>query len=98
MFLLLGANTQAQPADGNPLSHAHYSVDNTTIHELLDDPASRAVLQKDLGIVPGFQADMVAGMTLKQLQQQAPEQINDQALAKTAADLANLSAVNSDGH
>ena len=45
---------------------------------------------------PGFtkneQVDMARGMTLKAIQQYAPDQFSDEVLAKIDADLAQISA------
>jgi para-nitrobenzyl esterase len=66
---------------------------DTSIGDLLDNPAARAVLDKH---APGFtkneQVDMARGMTLKAIQQYAPDQFSDEVLAKIDADLAQLPA------
>jgi para-nitrobenzyl esterase len=81
----------AHAAAPAPAAATHYTAAVTEIGTLLDDPASKAVLDKNL---PGFsstpQIDMARGMTLAQVQQFAPDQITDAALAKIDADLAKL--------
>ena len=68
-----------------------YNTAETDIGTLLDDPAAKAILDKYL---PGFSANpqvgMARGMTLKAVQQYAPEQFTDKALAAIDADLAKL--------
>lgn len=70
-----------------------YSIDGTDIGTLLDNPASKAILDKYL---PGFSAnpqiDMARSMTLKGVQQYAPDTLTDEALAKVQADLSRLPA------
>ena len=77
----------------SPESPAHYTTAATDIGTLLDDPAARAVLDKH---VPGFssqdQIDMARSMTLKGIQQYAPDNYTDQVLAEIDADLAKLPA------
>ena len=69
------------------------STAETTIGDLLDNPAAKAVVDK---YMPGFstnpQIDMARGMTFKQIQQFAPDQIKDELLAKIDADLTKLPA------
>lgn len=70
-----------------------YSIDSTDIGTLLDNPATKAILDKNL---PGFtanpQIDMARSMTLKGVQQYAPDQLSDAALAKVQADLNKVPA------
>jgi para-nitrobenzyl esterase len=93
-LLLAGAPVAvaAQPAGTPPATPAKtYSVEDSTIGDLLDDPAAKAVLDKDL---PGFasnpQIDMARSMTLKQIQQYAADQLTDAKLAVVQADLNKL--------
>jgi len=61
------------------------------IGDLVDDPAARAVVDKNL---PGFssseQIDMIRGLTLRGLQGFAPDKISDQALTNIDAELAKI--------
>ena len=70
-----------------------YSVESTDIGTLLDNPATKAILDKYL---PGFssnpQIDMARSMTLKSVQQYSPDTMTDDTLAKVQADLAKLPA------
>ena len=72
---------------------AHYSSADTDIGTLLDDPAARAVIDRH---IPGFSAqdqiDMARSMTLKAIQQYAPDKYSDKVLAEIDADLAKLLA------
>jgi hypothetical protein len=82
---LAGTTTMAQaPA-------AHYSTAATSIGTLLDDPAARAVVDQH---IPGFSAQdqisMARSMTLKDIQQYAPDKYNDKVLAEIDVDLAKL--------
>ena len=70
---------------------AHYSSAETDIGTLLDDPAARAVVDKHIpGFSTGDQIDMARSLTLKAIQQYAPDRFTDQALAEIDADLAKL--------
>jgi hypothetical protein len=72
-------------------SHAAYSTDNTDIGTLLDDPIAHAIVDKHLpGVLSGDQIDMARSMTLKAIQQFAPDKISDRALADIDADFAKL--------
>ncbi len=68
-----------------------YTTADTSIGTLLDDPAAKAVLDK---IMPSFssnpQVEMARGMTLKQVQQFAPDQMTDEVLAKVDAELSKV--------
>ena len=69
------------------------STTETTIGDLLANPDSKAIVDK---YMPGFsgnpQVEMAKGMTFKQIQQFAPDQIKDELLAKIDADLTKLPA------
>lgn len=74
-----------------PTTAAHYSVDQTLIGDLLDDPAACAVLDKH---IPGFsgndQVDLARGMTLRGIQPYAQDTMTDEVLANIDADLGHL--------
>jgi para-nitrobenzyl esterase len=64
---------------------------DTPIGDLLDNPASKAVLEKNLPeLVKSDQIDMARGMTLRAIQAYAPDDITDAKLAAVDADLAAL--------
>jgi type IV secretory pathway VirJ component len=81
----------APPATAAPATRM--TTADTSIGDLLDNAAARAVLDKH---APGFtkneQIDMARGMTLKAIQQYAPDQFSDAVLAKIDADLAQIPA------
>jgi hypothetical protein len=84
------AAAQTAPAAA---SAAHYSSTETELGVLLDDPAARAVLEKHLPEIKGNdQIDMARSMTLKTLQEFAPDSFTDAKLAAIDADLAKLPA------
>ncbi|MCB2076262.1 MAG: hypothetical protein KDE55_01045 [Novosphingobium sp.] len=68
-----------------------YSVASSDIGTLLDNPATKAVLDKH---IPSFSANpqiaMARAMTLKQIQGFASDMLTDDALAKIDADLARI--------
>lgn len=95
-FLMLLAATpsvalaQAAPAQTTATA---YSVENTTIGTLLADPAAKAILEKHLpAFMSSGRADSAGGLTLKALQQYAPDMFTDKALADIQADLSKLPA------
>lgn len=72
---------------------AHYTTADTDIGTLIDDPAAKAIIDKYIpGVTTSDQIDMARGMTLKSIQQYAPDTVTDAALAKVDADLAKLPA------
>ena len=78
------------PAPANAPKPA-YSVAETDIGTLLDNPATKAVLDKYIpGMSTNSQIDMARAMTLKQVQGYAPDQFKDETLAKIDADLAKI--------
>jgi len=90
---LLASASLSTPAFAAETAAAAYSTADSTIGALLDDPAAKAVIDKNM---PGFsgnpQIDMARGMTLKQVQQFAPDQIKDETLALIDSDLAKIAA------
>jgi para-nitrobenzyl esterase len=72
---------------------AHYTTAETTLGTLLDDPSAKAVLEKAMpGISTNPQIDMARSMTLKMIQQFAPDQFTDTKLAEIDAGLTQLPA------
>jgi len=70
-----------------------YTTEETVIGDLIDNPQTRAILDKHLpGLSTSDQIDMARGMTLKSIQAFAPDTVTDDALAKVDADLAKLPA------
>lgn len=72
---------------------AAFSTADTEIGTLLDNPAARAVVDT---YMPEFsknpQTEMARPMTLRAIQQYAPDQITDDILNKIDADLAKIPA------
>jgi para-nitrobenzyl esterase len=85
------AFAQTAPAPATAPAATGYSVEDTDIGTLLDDPAAKAVLDKH---IPGFstkdQIDMARSMTLKGIQQYAPDMITDKVLSDIQVDLSKL--------
>lgn len=70
---------------------AKFSTATTTIGELLDNPVTRAVLEKHAAAMVGNpQIDMARAMTLKQIQGFAGDALTDEVLARIDADLAAI--------
>jgi hypothetical protein len=81
------------PADATAAATARFSVETTNLGTLLDDPGSRAVLEKHLpDLVGNEQAAMARPLTLRQLQSYAGDQVTDEALVKVQAELDKLPA------
>ena len=76
-----------------PAPKAAFSVEGTDVGTLLDNPATKAVLDKLLpGLSTNPQIDMARAMTLKQVQGYAPDKIKDEALVQVEAELARIPA------
>ena len=85
------AIAQTAPAPAAPAAAAKYSTEETEIGTLLDDPAAKAILDKHVpGLSSNEQVDMARAMTLKDMQQYAPDTLTDSVLAKVNADLAAI--------
>jgi para-nitrobenzyl esterase len=82
---------QAAPAAAPAAAAGHYSVEDTDIGTLLDDPAAKAILDKHIaGFSAQPQIDMARSMTLKSVQQYSPDTLSDKVLADIQADLNTL--------
>jgi para-nitrobenzyl esterase len=88
------AFAQAAPAApaSTPAPTTGYSVSETDVGTLIDNAATKAILDKHL---PGFsgndQVAMARSMTLKNLQQYAPDTFTDKVLGEIQSDLDKLS-------
>ena len=70
---------------------APMTTEATTLGELLDNPASKAVLEKHAPVLTqGGQIDQARPMTLKALQQYMAQALTDDVLKKIDEDLAKL--------
>ena len=68
-----------------------YSTAATDIGTLLDNPQTRAVLDKHMPtFVSNPQIEMARAMTLRQIQSFAADMLTDDVLAKVDADLAKI--------
>jgi hypothetical protein len=68
-----------------------YCSSSTPIGDLLDNPATKAVLVKYLpDLVSNPQIEMARGMTLKQVQSYSSDSVTDELLAKIDADLQKI--------
>lgn len=72
---------------------AKFSITETLIGDLLDNPETKAILTKHVAeLVANPQVDMARGMTLKQVQTYAGDALTDAKLADIQADLEKLPA------
>ncbi len=89
---LVSVSVMADGTSPTTTTKVAYTTADTDIGTLLDDPAARAVVDKHIpGFSAGDQVDMARTMTLKAIQQFAPDMITDQVLTDIDADLAKLS-------
>jgi para-nitrobenzyl esterase len=90
--LMAAAPATAQTAPA--AQAAHYSVSDTLVGTLVDDPAAAAILQKLIPTVwanPMFQ-DAGRSLTLKAIQQYEPDALSDENLARIQAEFDKLPA------
>jgi acetyl esterase/lipase len=82
------------PVSAAPLpTSAKYSTAETKIGTLLDDPATKVILERVIpGLTTSRQIGMARGMTLKALQQYAPDTFTATRLAEIDAELVQLPA------
>jgi hypothetical protein len=93
IFLAPAVASAQAPAAAPAAAAAHYNSNDTELGVLLDDPAARAVLEKHLPEIKGNdQIEMGRSMTLKAIQEFAPDAFTDAKLAAIDADLAKLPA------
>lgn len=68
-----------------------YTTADTELGTLLDDPAAKAIIEKNIpGMTNNDQLDMARGMTLKAIQQYSPDDITDARLAAIDTEFAKL--------
>lgn len=83
----------ADPAPAAAPAAPAYSTADTSIGDLIDNPATRAVIDKYLpGVSTDPQIDQGRAMTFRQVQSYAPDRFSDATLAKIDADLAKVPA------
>ena len=92
LALLAAATPAAVLAQEAPAAAAPaYSTAKTPLGELLDNPATNAVLEKHIpGISKNTEVEPVRGLPLKEIQQYAPDRLPDSLLAAIDADLAKV--------
>ncbi|MFC0205799.1 hypothetical protein [Novosphingobium soli] len=79
------------PTASAPASGAAYSSAVSTLGDLLDNPATKAVLQKHVpDLIANSNIEMARGMTLRSLQSYAGDALTDAKLAAIDADLAKV--------
>lgn len=70
---------------------AKFKTDQTTIGDILDNPAASAVVKKYLPeMLANDQINMARGMTLKSVQQYSADTVTDKVLASIDDDFAKL--------
>ena len=91
--------TQTGPAPGRlagsaaAAQAAKFKTGETTVGDILDNPAATAVVKKHLPeLVANEQINMARGMTLKAIQQYSADTVTDQKLTDIDADFAKLGA------
>ncbi len=90
--LLFAASAPAAIASDAPAAAA-YSTAATSLCDLIDNPATKVVLDKHIpGVSTNPQIAQARGMTLKQIQGFAPGMITEDALAQIDADLSKIPA------
>jgi len=83
----------AKPAASSAAAQPAYSTDETTIGDLLDNKDTYAILKKYLPeIVDSDQVDLTRNMTLRQIQQYAPDEVTDAKLVEVDSEFAKLKA------
>lgn len=96
VWLSLAAISVAAPALADPAATTaagQYSTSATDIGTLLDDPASKALLDKYIpGMTSSDQIDLARAMTLKDIQAYSPDSITDKVLADLDSEFAKLPA------
>ncbi len=85
----------AASAQGTTVAQpAHYSVADTPVGKLLDDPAANAILKKMIPTVYANDMFQTQGrtLTLKAIQQYEPDALSDENLAKIQAEFDKIPA------
>jgi hypothetical protein len=77
-----------------PAHTAHYSVSETTVGKLLDDPAAVEILKRLIPTVYANELFQTMGreLTLKAIQQYEPEALSDANLARIQAEFDKIPA------
>ena len=84
--------TDTKPAAAKPAA-PKYSTADTDIGTLLDNPVTKAIIEKNIpGMTANPQVDMARGMTLRAIQAYAADQVTDARLAAIDAELAKVTS------
>jgi len=88
LIVLAGSGAAAQPATSAAAPSASVpSVETTSIADLLADPATKAVLQKDMPALISYDGlDQIKGMTLRDISKYPQAQLDDAKLAAIQKD------------
>jgi para-nitrobenzyl esterase len=91
---LLVPGTPAAAQETKTAQAAHYSVNETLVGQLLDDPAAAAILKKLIPTVYANDLFQTSGrdLTLRAIQQYEPEALSDANLAKIQAEFDKIPA------
>lgn len=81
-------------AQGTTAQPGHYSVADTPVGKLLDDPAANEILKKMIPTVYANDMFQTQGrsLTLKAIQQYEPDALSDENLAKIQAEFDKIPA------
>jgi hypothetical protein len=85
--------TAAAPAPAPAPAAPHYTTEDSTVGDLLDNPVTKAILAKHVpAIVQNDQINQARGMSLKALQPYSDESLSDAVLEAIDKDLATVPA------
>jgi hypothetical protein len=91
LSLPAAAVAQAPASQTAPAAAAQYTTADTDVGTLLDNPDTKLILTKYLPeLVNSPQIDMARSMTLRTMQNYAPDKLTDETLTKIDADLAKV--------
>jgi hypothetical protein len=92
----LAVTAHTAPALAQSAAATHYSVVDTLVGKMLDDPTAAAILKELIPTVYANDMFQSAGrdLTLKGIQQYEPEALSDENLAKIQAALNKIPAKN----
>jgi len=87
----LAQTAAPQTAAPAPAAQTKFSTEETDLGTILDNPATKAIVEKHIpGMTTNDQVDMARGMTLKAIQQYAPDEVTDERLKAIDAEFAKL--------
>ena len=85
------AHAQAPATQAATSAPAKYTTEDTDVGTLLDNPATKPILVKYLPeLVNSPQIDMARSMTLRTMQNYAPDKLTDDTLTRIDAELAKV--------